>query len=111
VVPLAQALRITAAARLFTVLALAGPALYTREPGALFAVIAMALIWLNGVLTEWRPRLALFQVSPITEAALIGAVCGFAIDTETLLLLALAIPPFVAGVRLGGIRTPSSRRS
>ena len=74
-----QALRISAAARLFTVLALAGPALWMREPGALFAVFAFALIWINGVLTQWRPRLALFPVGPIAEAALIGAICGFAV--------------------------------
>ncbi len=101
-----QALRISAAARLFTVLALAGPALWEREPGSLFAVLAFALIWTNGVLTEWRPRLALFPVSPIVEAALIGMICGFAIGQEpSILLLALAIPPFVAGVLLGGVRS------
>jgi signal transduction histidine kinase len=99
-----QALRISAAARLFTVLALAGPALWMREPGALFAVLAFALIWINGVLTQWRPRLALFPVGPIAEAALIGAICGFAIGVDSILLLALAIPPFVAGVHIGGVR-------
>jgi signal transduction histidine kinase len=100
-----QALRITAAARLFTVLALAGPALIDREPGSQFAVLALALIWVNGVLTQWRPRVALFPVSPIVEAALIGAICGFAIGQQSVLLLALAIPPFVAGVHLGGVRS------
>jgi signal transduction histidine kinase len=100
-----QALRISAAARLFTILALAGPALWEREAGSLFAVLALALIWVNGVLTEWRPRLALFPVGPIAEAALIGGICGFAIDTDSILLLALAIPPFVTGVHLGGIRS------
>jgi len=100
-----QALRISAAARLLTVLALAGPALWEREPGSLFAVLAFALIWGNGVLTQWRPRLALFPVSPIVEAALIGTICGFAIgQDQSILLLALAIPPFVAGVHLGGLR-------
>ena len=100
-----QALRISAAARLLTVLALAGPALWEREPGSLFAVLAFALIWGNGVLTQWRPRLALFPVSPIIEAALIGTICGFAIgQDQSILLLALAIPPFVAGVHLGGMR-------
>ena len=52
-----QALRISAAARLFTVLALAGPIMWSREPGSLFALFAIALIWLNGVLTQWRPHL------------------------------------------------------
>ncbi len=42
-------------------------------------MLAFALIWVNGVLTQWRPRVALFPVSPIIEAALIGAICGFAI--------------------------------
>ena len=58
------------------------------------------------MLTQWRPRLALFPVSPIVEAALIGAICGFAMDNEkSVVLLALAIPPFVAGVHLGGVRS------
>ena len=101
-----QALRITAAARLFTVLALAGPALLpSSKPGSEFVVLAFALIWVNGVLTQWRPRVALFPVSPVIEAALIGAICGFAIKGESVLLLALAIPPFVAGVHLGGVRS------
>ena len=112
-----QALRISAAARLFTVLALAGPALWMREPGALFAVLAIALIWLNGVLTQWRPRLALFPVSPIIEAALIGAICGFAIGVDSILLLALAIrPSWPASTSAGCAPWPrpwrrSSRRS
>ena len=100
-----QALRISAAARLFTVLALAGPIMWSREPGSLFALFAIALIWLNGVLTQWRPHLALFPVGPIVEAALIGSICGFAIGGDPIVLLALTIPPFVAGVHLGGMRS------
>jgi len=105
-VPSPQAVRVTAAARLFTVLALVGPALVYGTPGGLFAVLAIALIWVNGVFHQWRPQWALFAVGPIAEAALIGAICGFALeDSEAVLLLALAIPPFVAGVHLGGIRS------
>jgi signal transduction histidine kinase len=96
-----QALRITAAARLFTVLALAGPVLWNRESGSLFAILVLALIWVNGVLTQWRPQLALFPIGPVFEAALIGAICGFAIGEDSILLLALAIPPFVASVLVG----------
>jgi signal transduction histidine kinase len=44
-------------------------------------------------------------VGPIIEAALIGAICGFAIGVDSILLLALAIPPFVAAVHLGGMRS------
>jgi signal transduction histidine kinase len=104
-----QALRITAAARLFTVLALASTVLATRDPGGLSAVLAMGLIWVNGVLTQWPSRWALFGVGPIAEAALIGIICGFAIEgpkphSASVVLLALAIPPFVAGVQLGGMR-------
>ena len=96
-----QALRLSAAARLFTVLALAGSALLLRESAILFAVLALALIWVNGVLAEWRPRLALFPVGPVAEAALIGTICGFAISEDSILLLALAIPPFVAAIHQG----------
>ena len=104
-----QALRITAAARLFTVLALASATLFAGDPGGPFAVVAFALIWGNGVLLQWRPHAALFSVSPVAEAALIGAICGFAIEgkeqtSASVILLALAIPPFVAGVQLGGVR-------
>jgi signal transduction histidine kinase len=99
-----QALRISAAARLFTILALASGTLAAGETDTLFAVLAIALIWVNGVLTEWSPRFAVFPVGPIVEAALIGTICGFAIGGASILLLALAIPPFVAGVHLGGVR-------
>jgi signal transduction histidine kinase len=100
----------TAAARLFTVLALASTVLATSDPGGLSAVVAIALIWVNGVLTQWRPRVALFAVGPIAEAALIGIICGFAIEgphdrSSSVVLLALAIPPFVAAVHLGGLRS------
>ena len=44
-------------------------------------------------------------MGPIVEAALIGSICGFAIGRDDpIVLLALAIPPFVAGVHLGGMR-------
>jgi signal transduction histidine kinase len=96
-----QALRITAAARLFTVLALAGPVLWRHESGSLFAILLLALIWVNGVVSQWRPQFALYPIGPVSEAALIGAICGFAIGADPILRLALSIPPFVASV-LGG---------
>ena len=100
-----QALRITAAARLFTVLALAGTAVASRDEGLLFATFSIALIWANGFINQWRPRMALFAVGPLVEAAFVGAICGFAIEAQNqVVLLALAIPPFVAGVHLGGLR-------
>lgn len=96
-----QVLRITAAARLFALLALAGPALWQRDSTAIFALVALLCIGVNGVLSEWRPSIALFPVSPVVEAALVGGMAGFALGEAPVMVLALAIPPFVAAVQLG----------
>lgn len=96
-----QAVRITAGARLFTLLVLGGPVLWYREEATLVALPAVCLVWLVASLTERRPSLT--RASPVFEASAIGVICGLAIQDSEAILLAMSLPPFIAAV-LGGVR-------
>jgi len=104
--PTRQALGITLGARLFTLLALAAPVLWYRDKPTLIALVAVGVIWAAAALAERRSQVV--RVVPTIEAALIGIVCGAFIDTSLAILLALALPPFVAAV-LHGLRAACSR--
>lgn len=99
--PTRPAARITIGARLFTLVALGGPVLWYREKETLYALLAVGVVWFVAALAEQRRALA--RVSPLVEASLLGVVCGLAIRDSQAILLALALPPFVAAV-LGGLR-------
>ncbi|GAB2752713.1 hypothetical protein GCM10027020_00770 [Nocardioides salsibiostraticola] len=97
-----QIFRFSAAARAFVLAAITGPVLWTRDADALATLIAVALISLLAQATAWRPRFNEVLSTPV-EAALIGAACGFALDSSLTVLAALVVPPFVAGLQ-GGVR-------
>lgn len=91
--------RVTVGARLFALVALGGPILWGRNQTELVALAGVAGVWLLASLVERRRGLA-YDV-PIAEAALTGLVCGLALGDGDTLLLALAVPPFVAAVVRG----------
>ncbi|WP_340538630.1 sensor histidine kinase [Nocardioides sp. GXZ039] len=92
--------RISIGARVFTVIALAAPILaYNRSRGALVALGLLCLVWLATSVAERRSDLAPY--TPLIEAAAVGAIAGASIDITTGFLLALALPPFIAAIRLG----------
>jgi signal transduction histidine kinase len=92
-------LRITVSARLLALLAIGAPVLYHGHRGALVVLASLAAVWAVASALERRPSL----VRPVLvgEAALTGLACGAAIDSSETLLLALALPPFVAAVSQG----------
>ena len=96
-----QSLRITLYTRLFTLLALAAPVVWSRDDGGVLSLLAISAIWGNAVLHERDHWLRLIPVTPVAEAALIGVVCGASVATSPSILLALAVPPFVASIHNG----------
>jgi signal transduction histidine kinase len=92
--------RLATAARAFALLAITAPVLWERNTEALPFLGWLAAVWLLGVvaqsrLTSWTGSLDL------VEAGLIGAVAGFASPIAPGLVAALALPPFLSGLRQG----------
>jgi signal transduction histidine kinase len=101
--PSSQAYAVVAAARLFALLAIGAPALWFRDEGALFALLALALLWLYQVATITRRELELV-LSPAVEAAAVGVICGVAVKASPAILAALVVPPLYA-IAVAGMRT------
>ena len=97
--PTHQLFRLTAAARIFVLIAVAAPVLWERDIAAVVALAVIAGIWVLAQAASWRPTLG--SMPWTLEAALVGAVCAFTIDSTLSVLAALAISPFVAGLHRG----------
>lgn len=91
--------RITIGARIFALIAISGPILWNHGRTEVFAFLGVAGVWLIASLAERRTAIA--REVPIVEAGLTGLVCGLAIDSSSAILLAMAVPPFVAAVVRG----------
>lgn len=98
--PSSQAFAVVAASRLFALLAIGAPSLWYRQEGALFALLALSIIWLYQVVTITRRDLEL-TLSPAVEAAAVGVVCGVAVQASPAILAALVVPPLYATAMVG----------
>lgn len=92
---------ITAGARLFALFAISAPVLYSRDRVAMVALAGVACVWLLASLAERRRSVTAF--TPVVEAALTGFISGISIETSETILLALALPPFVAAILRGSV--------
>lgn len=88
------------AARAFTLFALTGPALWARDTEALPYLVALAGVWAAAAVAQTRVSPQSWSVD-LAEAALVGSLCGLALPHTPGLLVALALPPFVSGLRHG----------
>ncbi|MDO9458446.1 histidine kinase [Nocardioides sp.] len=95
--------RITVGARLFALVALSGPILWDRNETALTALAGVAGVWVVASVAEQRRELTVNV--PVVEAALTGVVCGLTFGDGQAILLALAVPPFLAAVVRGLLGT------
>jgi signal transduction histidine kinase len=93
--PTGQSFAVVAAARLFALLAIGAPALWYNEAGALWALLALALLWLYQALTVTRRDLEL-TLSPPVEAVAVGAICALGMQSTPAILAALVVPPLYA---------------
>ena len=92
-------LRIAAIARGFVLLALGGPILWARDVDSATALGVLGLGWLVALNLEVHaPRGR--SLLGVLDAAFVGSVVALTIDSQAV-LGALAVPPFVAGLRRG----------
>ncbi|WP_183095509.1 sensor histidine kinase [Nocardioides stalactiti] len=93
--PTRQTFAVVAAARLFSLLAIGAPALWFQQSDVLFALLALALLWLYQVVTITRRDLEL-TLSPTIEAIAVGVICAVAMSASPAILAALVVPPLFA---------------
>jgi signal transduction histidine kinase len=92
--------KVGAVARAFVMVALLGPALWRQDAAAILALLTISGVWTLSTLADWRQRLPVLVVTT-AEAAMVGVVCGFTINSTLGVLGALAVPPFTAGLYRG----------
>src|SRR3954463_4517672 len=92
-----QHVRLGAAARAFVLVALLGPVLWAQDAAALVALLVIGCVWGLTTLADWRQRLPVMLVIAM-ESAVVGAICGFTLESSLAVLGALAVAPFTAGL-------------
>ncbi len=97
--PRPQVTRLTVGARVFGLVVLSAPALWSRDDTGLLALVTVGAIWLaSSVAEELRVNPT---VVSLVEAGAVGTVAALTIDASLAVLGALAIPPFTAALRRG----------
>lgn len=92
--------RLGAAARVFAVVSLLAPALWTRDVPAIVALLAIGAVWAVGVAVELDSRVPAGP-AVVAESVAVGVVCGLSLPESVAAVGALAVGPFVAGLRRG----------
>lgn len=92
--------RLAAAARVFTLLVIAAPAAWGHDTQAAPILAALAVVWAGSAWLQ-RQDNTWAQALDLVEAALIGGVAGLAVAHHPGLLGALAVSPFLSGLRHG----------
>ncbi len=92
--------RLAVAARVFVLLALVGPAVWARDTASFPFLVALAVaLGLGAIAAQRRWRLA--ASSDLLEATAVGVIVALPAETSPGLLAALALPPFLSGLRHG----------
>lgn len=99
--PRPQFARLVIGARVFGLVLLTSPILWSRDTTAALALVAVGVIWLAATAAE-RLRVGTTLVV-VVEAALVGTVCALSLSLSASLAVlgALAVPPFTASVQRG----------
>ena len=92
--------RLAVAARVFVLLALAGPALWARDTASFPALVALAVVCGLGAVAA-QQRWQVTASSDLLEATAVGVVVALPAEASPGLLAALALPPFLSGLRHG----------
>ncbi|WP_395659696.1 sensor histidine kinase [Nocardioides sp.] len=95
-----QRLRLSAAARIFALVALLASAGLSEDVVAVAALVAIGAIWVIGELIELDRRMPVW-LTTFAEPLGVGIACGLALDRTTAVVGALAVGPFTAGLRRG----------
>lgn len=91
---------LVAGIRAFALAGLGVGALWSRDPAMLFGLVALVGLWSVTTLMVML-RVPVLLVSMI-DAIVVGAVCVLSLSDGSHLLMALALPPFIAGLWRGG---------
>lgn len=90
-----------AAARILALCATGIPAIWVRDTGGLVVVLALAIIWAVAISLSVVRRFPA-PLALLAEAAAVTVVCAVALDRGiSLHLTALAVTPFLGGIRRG----------
>lgn len=92
--------RLAVAARGFALLALAAEAVWQRDVNVVPSLVGLALVWAVGAWAQTR-RWRWMASADLAEATVVGAVVGLSLHGSVALLPALALPPFLSGLRHG----------
>lgn len=91
--------RLAVGARVFGVVVICGPVLWSGGSITGLAVLVLVLTWAAvSVAESWDLPAAPLM---LLEGALIGTMCGLTFDQTTAVLATLAVPPFTAALRRG----------
>ena len=94
-----QFARLAVGARVFGLVVLSAPALWSRDDTGVLALVAIGTVWLASSMAE-ELRVNATVVS-LVEAGAVGAIAALSIDASLAALGALALPPFTAALRRG----------
>ena len=94
-----QFARLAVGARVFGLVVLSAPALWSRDDTGVLALVAIGTVWLASSMAE-ELRVNATVVS-LVEAGAVGAIAALSIDASLVALGALALPPFTAALRRG----------
>jgi signal transduction histidine kinase len=80
-------------------MSLSVPVLLVREDTALLALLTVAIVWAAATTAEHFGLSG--AVVTAAESSLVGVVCGIGFESTPGVLVTLAVPPFIAGLRQG----------
>ncbi|MDZ5620702.1 sensor histidine kinase [Nocardioides sp. HM23] len=89
------ALTVVAASRLFALLAIGAPSLWLQDEETLWALLALAVLWIYQTVTVTRRDLELTLSAPV-EAVAVGVICALGMQDSPAILAALVVPPLYA---------------
>ncbi|MET1060693.1 MAG: histidine kinase [Nocardioides sp.] len=91
---------ITSGARVFALLALAPPVAFTQSYPVILCTMLLAAVWTAATFAGGVPGLPLMPAI-VVESSLVALLVTLPMNYTTLLVPALVIPQFVAGINLG----------
>lgn len=95
-----QLLRLTATARYVVLVVVGVPILWSRDELGGRALLVIGTLWLHAQYVTRRSGRAVV-LQPLIEGAVVGAVCGLAVDHSPALLSTMVVAPFVGGLLRG----------
>lgn len=91
---------VTAAARVFALIALAAPVAFTGAYGPILTVVLLASVWMSGIFVEAMERVPVMPAL-VVEGSLVTFLVAITLADSAVLLPAVVVPTFIAGMVRG----------